>query len=64
LIKYRALLDASQISVLATGFIVSFIVALISVKFLINYIRKNNFKPFGWYRVVLGLIIIGYFLFK
>ena len=62
LLKYKALLNIHQISVLSTGFIVSFIVALVAIKFLINYVQKNNFKIFGYYRIILGIIIIVYFL--
>ncbi|WP_311408146.1 undecaprenyl-diphosphate phosphatase [Liquorilactobacillus uvarum] len=47
--------------VLAVGVVVSFIVAYISIRFLLNYVKKNDFKPFGWYRIVLGIIVIGYF---
>ena len=62
LLKYKALLNASQISILLVGFVVSFIVALFAIKFLINYVQKNNFKIFGWYRIILGIIIIIYFI--
>jgi len=62
LFKYRNLLDFSQISVLTIGFVISFIVALASVKFLINYIKKHNFNIFGYYRIILGIIIIAYFI--
>lgn len=64
LLKYRALLDTNQIIILMTGFIVSFAVALAVIKFLINYVQKNNFKIFGYYRIILGVIIITYFLIK
>lgn len=64
LFKYRALLGASQIYVLAIGFIVSFVVALVVIKFFMSYVQKHNFKIFGWYRIVLGIIIIAYFLIK
>ena len=64
ILKYHSLLSISQISVLAVGFIVSFVVALVVIRFFINYIQKNNFKIFGWYRIVLGIIIIAYFLIK
>ncbi|KRL38181.1 undecaprenyl-diphosphate phosphatase [Liquorilactobacillus uvarum] len=47
--------------VLAVGVVVSFIVAYISIRFLLNYVKKNDFKAFGWYRIVLGIIVIGYF---
>jgi undecaprenyl-diphosphatase len=62
LFKYRALLNISQLFVLSIGFVVSFIVALAVIKFLINYVQKNNFKIFGYYRIILGIIIIAYFL--
>lgn len=64
LLKYNALLDINQIIILATGFIVSFVVALAVIKFLINYVKNNNFKIFGYYRIILGFIIIVYFLIK
>ena len=64
LFKYNALLNLQQIFVLSIGFIVSFTVALAVIKFFINYIQKNNFKIFGYYRIVLGIIIIAYFLIK
>jgi len=64
LIKYGAVFGVSQSLVLAIGFIVSFVVALAVIRFLIGYIKKNNFKIFGYYRVILGIIIIAYFLIK
>ena len=64
LLKYHSLLSVSQIFVLAIGFIVSFIVALAVIKFFIKYIQKNNFKIFGYYRIILGIIIIAYFAIK
>ena len=64
LLKYHSVLSLSQIFILAIGFIVSFIVALAVIRFLINYVQKNNFKIFGWYRIVLGMIIIAYFLWR
>lgn len=63
LLNYDGLLNASQITILSIGFIVSFIVALAVIKFLINYVQKNNFKIFGYYRIILGLIIIIYFIY-
>jgi len=47
--------------VLAVGVIVSFVVAYISIRFLLDYIKRNDFKAFGWYRIVLGALVIGYF---
>lgn len=48
--------------VLSVGFIVSFIVALIVVKWLITYIQKNSFELFGWYRIIIGILILVFIL--
>ncbi len=47
-----------QSLVLLVGTAVSFIVAIIAIKFLLKYIQKHNFKAFGWYRIILGLLVI------
>lgn len=51
----------SQTLVLLTGVIVSFVVDYLAIKFLLNYIRQNDFKAFGWYRIILGAVVIVYF---
>ena len=53
-----------EISVLAVGSIVAFLVSIFIIKFLLNYIRKHDFKVFGYYRIVLGIIVLLYFLIK
>jgi undecaprenyl-diphosphatase len=50
--------------VLLTGMAVAFLVSLKIIEFLMNYIRKNNFKVFGYYRIALGLLVILYFAFS
>jgi undecaprenyl-diphosphatase len=50
--------------ILLIGSIVAFIVALLSVKFFINFIQKKGFALFGWYRIILGLTILGLLLTK
>ncbi|GAX00540.1 undecaprenyl-diphosphate phosphatase [Secundilactobacillus silagei] len=50
-----------QSAVLLTGVLVSFIVAYLSIKFLLDYIKQNDFKVFGWYRIILGIVVIAYF---
>ena len=57
-------LTAHQWHVLAVGFVVSFLVAWAVIAFFMNYIRRNNFKPFAYYRIVLGVAVFGYFLFQ
>ena len=46
--------------VLLIGTLVSFIVSVLAIKFLLNYLKKNDFTAFGWYRIILGVILIGY----
>ncbi|MFD1472864.1 undecaprenyl-diphosphate phosphatase [Companilactobacillus mishanensis] len=50
-----------QTIILLVGTFVSFVVAYASIKFLLNYIKKNDFKAFGWYRIILAIIVIIYF---
>ncbi|MBP2100133.1 undecaprenyl-diphosphate phosphatase [Enterococcus rivorum] len=54
----------SEIFILLVGSIVAFLVSVIVIKFLLNYIRRNDFTAFGWYRIVLGVFLIGYWLFS
>ena len=49
---------------LAVGMIVAFLVSVLVIKFLMNYIKKNDFKVFGYYRIILGALIILVALFK
>lgn len=53
----------TEIASLIVGIVVSFIVSVFAIKFLMNYIRKNNFKAFGVYRIVLGLIVFLAYIF-
>lgn len=53
--------DAFQWIILLTGSFVSFIVSIFAIKFLMDYIKKHNFKSFGYYRIVLGLLVLLYF---
>lgn len=50
-----------ELAILGVGCLVSFVVSLFVIKFLLNYIRKHDFKVFGWYRIVLGIIVLLYF---
>ncbi len=52
----------SEWMVLATGMIVAFLVSVAAIKFLMGYIRKRDFKGFGYYRIVLGILLILYFI--
>ncbi|HPJ43711.1 MAG TPA: undecaprenyl-diphosphate phosphatase [Spirochaetota bacterium] len=61
LMKHGYKMDAHQAGVLGVGFVVSFIVALLVIAVFMNYIRKHDFKVFGWYRIVLGIAVLAYF---
>ena len=68
LVKYIAevgfVFSSLEIAILAVGCVVAFLVSIFIIKFLINYIRKHDFKVFGWYRIVLGIIVLLYFILK
>lgn len=55
------IMSSTEWILLLTGMIISYIVSLASVKFLVNYVRKHDFKVFGWYRIVLGIIVLLFF---
>lgn len=62
LLKMKIVLDLAGIVVLITGMVVAFIVSIFAIKFLMSYIKKHDFKVFGYYRIILGVIILIYFL--
>ena len=62
--KNPTVFTGNQLTLWLIGFVTSFITAIIGVKFLIKYVQKNDFKAFGWYRIVLGLIILGAIFWK
>lgn len=61
ILKYGLAMSAGEVAVLITGMLVAYVVSMISIKFLMNYVRKHDFKGFGYYRIVLGIIVIAYF---
>jgi len=62
--KFGLAFSASQAVLLITAMIVAFAVSVIVIKFLMGYIKKHDFKIFGWYRIVLGIIVLLYFAFS
>ena len=58
-----AVMTSLEIQVLIMGCIVSFVVSLVSIKFLMGYVRKHSFALFGYYRIILGILVIAYFMF-
>ncbi|NBI06081.1 undecaprenyl-diphosphate phosphatase [Senegalia massiliensis] len=63
LVKFGFDFSMEEFIILIFGMVVAFIVSIISIKFLLSYIKNNDFKAFGWYRIVLGILVIGYFVF-
>ena len=58
LLKFGSHFTGSEFAVLLTGMIVSFIVSIFVIKFLMDYIKKHDFKAFGWYRIGLGILVL------
>ena len=58
ILKFGLVFTGSELLVLLLGSAVAFVVSLLVVRFLMNYIRKHDFTAFGWYRIVLGLVVI------
>lgn len=64
LMKFGLVFTAQESVLLIVGLITAFVVSIVAIKFLMAYIKKNDFKVFGWYRIVLGAIVIAYFGIK
>ena len=58
IVKFGLAFTGMELAVLAVGTIVAFVVSVIVIKFLMDYIKKHDFQVFGWYRIVLGAIVI------
>ena len=62
LVKFGLVFTGIEIAVLLVGMLVSFLVSIAVIKFLMSYIKKHDFKVFGYYRIILGIIVLAYFL--
>lgn len=63
ILKVGFVFKTTELIILLVGCTVAFIVSILIIKFLMNYIRKHDFKVFGYYRIILGIIVLLYFLF-
>ena len=61
LVKYGFAFTGSEVLLLVVGMVSAFVVSMLVISFLMGYIRKHDFKVFGWYRIVLGLLVLLYF---
>ena len=64
LLKFGLAFTGSELTILLVGMFVAFIVSVLAIKFLMGYIKKHDFKAFGYYRIVLGIIVLAYFLMR
>ena len=62
LLKFGFAFTGTEAAILIVGMVTAFVVSVLAIKFLMGYIKKNDFKAFGYYRIVLGALVIVYFL--
>ena len=60
-VKFGFSFTGNEIMILITGMAVAFLVSVIVIKFLMSYIKRHDFKIFGWYRIILGILVLLYF---
>ncbi|MDE7285447.1 MAG: undecaprenyl-diphosphatase, partial [Lachnospiraceae bacterium] len=61
IVKFGFSFSGNELMILATGMITAFVVSVIVIRLLMGYIKKHDFKVFGWYRIILGTIVLLYF---
>lgn len=64
LLKFGFSFTGEELMILSVGMIVAFVVSVLVIRFLMGYIKKHDFKAFGWYRIVLGVLVLVYFIGK
>ena len=61
MMKFGFSFTGNEVMILATGMLTAFLVSVLVIKFLMGYIKKHDFKVFGWYRIALGVLVLLYF---
>lgn len=64
LVKFGFHFTGEELLILILGMTVAYVVSILAIKFLMNYIKKHDFKAFGWYRIILGAVVILYFVLQ
>lgn len=64
LLKFGFHFTGLEFGILAVGFISAFLVSLLAIRFLMDYVRRHSFEAFGWYRIILGTAVILYYVIK
>ena len=62
IIKYGAVITAGEFGLLAVGMLVAYIVSMLVIRRLVDYVKTHDFKLFGWYRIALGVVVLAYFM--
>ena len=60
LVKFGFHYTGAELVILAVGMVTAFIVSILSIRFLLRYIKRNDFTAFGWYRIALGVVVLAY----
>lgn len=63
ILKFGFAFSGNELAILLIGMVTAFVVSVVVIKFLMGYIKKHDFKVFGWYRIVLGIVVLLYFGF-
>ena len=64
LVKFGFAFTAWEVILLLAGMASAFVVSLFAISFLIGYIKRNDFRPFGYYRIILGIVVLVFFFFR
>lgn len=62
IVKYGFAFTGEELSLLIIGMVTAYIVSVFAIKFLVGFVKKHDFTPFGWYRIILAIVISAYFL--
>lgn len=63
LLKFGFSFTGAELVILLVGMVTAFFVSVVVIRFLMGYIKKHDFKVFGWYRIVLGIVVLAVFSF-
>lgn len=64
IVKFGFVFTGTELTILFVGMLTAFLVSVVVIRFLMGYIKKHDFKIFGWYRIILGVIVLLYFVFS
>lgn len=62
LVKFGLVFTQAEAVIMAVGMVTAFVVSILAIKFLMGYIKKHDFKVFGYYRIILGIAVVAYFM--